>query len=75
MERWLYEYLKKEEIEDRCRKVAEWLLDNPKYSVRKLAREFGISKSQIHRDLHNLKHIDDDLYVQLRNILRRHKRR
>lgn len=79
---WMYEYLtksdiaevKRREIEDRCIREAEWLLDNPKNSIRKLAREFGISKSQLHRDIHALKYIDDDLYVQCRNILRRHKR-
>jgi len=79
----MYEYFSKheiaefrrQEIEDRCKQEAEWLLDNPKDSIRKMAREFGISKSQLHRDLHALKHIDDDLYVQCRNILRRHRRR
>lgn len=74
MERWIYEYFRQQEIEDRCKQEAEWLLDHPKDSVRKLAREFGISKSQIHRDLHNLRNIDDDLYVQCRNILRRHRK-
>lgn len=46
----------------------------PKDSIRKMAREFCISKSQLHRDLHELRNIDDDLYVQCRNILRRHRR-
>ena len=72
MDRYTYDYIKRCEIEDRCKAVAEWLIDNPKDSIRKMAREFGISKSQLHRDLHYLKHIDDDLYVQCRNILRRH---
>lgn len=74
MERWAYEYFRRCEIEERCRQEAEWLLDHPKDSVRKIAREFCISKSQVHRDLHELKHIDDDLYMQCRNILRRHRR-
>lgn len=82
MESWMYEYLskseiaefKRREIEERCKTEAEYLLDHPTDSVRKMAREFGISKSQIHRDLHELKNIDDDLYVQCRNILRRHKK-
>lgn len=75
MERWVYEYFKRCEIEERCKAEAQWLLDHPKDSVRKMAREFGISKSQLHRDLQYLKHIDDDLYVQCRNILGRHKSR
>ena len=74
MDRNVYKYFKRLEIEERCRQVAQWLIDNPKDSIRKMAREFGISKSQLHRDIHYLKHIDDDLYVQCRNILRRHKR-
>lgn len=74
MDRWDYEYFRRCEIEERCKQEAEWLLDHPKDSVRKMAREFGISKSQIHRDLHELRNIDDDLYIQCRNILRRHKR-
>lgn len=74
MERWAYEYFRRCEIEERCKQEAEWLLDHPKDSVRKIAREFCISKSQVHRDLHELEYIDDDLYVQCRNILRRHRR-
>ena len=72
MEKWYREWQKKTEIEERCKAEAEWLLDNPKDSIRKMAKEFGISKSQIHRDLHELKNIDDDLYIQCMNILRRH---
>ena len=67
MERWAYEYFRRQAVEDRCKQEAQWLIDNPKDSIRKMAREFCISKSQLH--------IDDDLYVQCRNILRRHKRR
>ena len=74
MERWAYEYFRRCEIEERCKQEAEWLLDHPKDGVRKIAGEFCISKSQVHRDLHELKHIDDDLYIQCKNILRRHKR-
>ena len=72
MDRFIYDYIKRCEIEDRCKVEAKWLIDNPKDSIRKMAREFGISKSQLHRDLHALKHIDDDLYVQCKTILRRH---
>lgn len=74
MERWAYEYFRRQAIEDRCKQEAQWLIDNPKDSIRKVAREFCISKSQLHRDLHELRNIDDDLYVQCRNILRRHRR-
>lgn len=67
--------LRRAEIEKRCKEEAEWLLDHPTDSIRKIAKEFCVSKSQLHRDLHSLKYIDDDLYVQCRNILRRHRRR
>lgn len=71
-----YEYiqLKQFEIKERCINIAQWLIDNPQDSIRKMAREFGISKSQLHRDIHRLKHIDNDLYIQCINILRRHMR-
>ena len=67
--------IKRAEIEDRCKREAEYLLNHPNSSIRKVAREFGVSKSQLHRDLHELKHIDDDLYIQCKNILRRHRKR
>ena len=74
MDRRAKEYFKRMDIEDRCKQEGEWLIDNPKQSIRDIAKEFDISKSQLHRDLHKLKHIDDDLYVQCKNILRRHRR-
>ena len=74
MDRLTHNQIKRWEIEKRCIQEAEWLLDNPKHSIRKVAREFDISKSQLHRDLHELRHIDSDLYVQCMNILRRHTR-
>lgn len=74
MEYWEDDYLRRLRIEERCKTEAQWLIDNPKDSIRKVAREFCVSKSQLHRDLHELKHIDDDLYVQCMNILRKHRR-
>ena len=81
MDRWVYELTKEElaelrykEIEERCKSEGEWLLDHPSSSIRKIAREFGVSKSQLHRDIHALKNIDDDMYVQCKNILARRRR-
>ena len=82
VESWMYGFFSKEtleeirrdEIEDRCKREAEWIIDHPSDGIRKVAREFGISKSQLHRDLHKVKDMDDYLYVQCRNILRRHRR-
>lgn len=55
----------------RCKTLGEWLVDNPGDSIRKMAREFMMSKSQVHRDLHYLRFIDDDLYCQVMKILSR----
>lgn len=66
--------LKREEIEKRCRFLGEYLLDYPSMSIRQLAREHCMSKSQVHRDLHELRFIDDDLYCQVMRILRRRQR-
>ena len=62
-------------IEKRCVEIGVYLLDYQKLSVRKLAKECGISKSQVHRDLHRLRTLNYDLYVQCMSILNRHKRR
>ena len=62
------------EIEERCKREAEWLIDHPSDSIRKVARELGVSKSQLHRDLHELRNIDDHMYIQCANILRKHRR-
>ena len=37
MERWAYEYFRRQAIEDRCKQEAQWLIDNPKDSIRKMA--------------------------------------
>ena len=38
MERWAYEYFRRQVIEDRCKQEAQWLIDNTKDSIRKMAR-------------------------------------
>ena len=50
MERWAYEYFRRQAIEDRCKQEAQWLIDNPKDSIRKMAKEpddFIILKTDI----------------------------
>ena len=73
MTRFEYEYFREMRINNRCIEIANWLIDNPRDSVRKISKEFCVSKSQVHRDLHNLRFIDDDLYIQCMNILKKHK--
>lgn len=70
-----YENFKTYTIERRCVEIGIYLIDHKSLSVRNLAKEFCISKSQVHRDLHRLRNLNDDLYVQCMNILRRHIRR
>lgn len=72
MQRDIYLYFLQEKIEERIIQEAQWMIDNPRTSIRQLAREFSMSKSQVHRDLHALRHINDDMYVQVKNILRTH---
>ena len=62
------------EIERRCVEIGMYLLDHRGLSIRKLAKEFGIGKSQVHRDLHRLRLLNDDLYVQCMNVLKKHRR-
>lgn len=69
MSRYEREYFKRLEIDDRCKKEAQWLIDHPKDTIRRIAKEFCIGKSQVHRDLHYMKYIDDDIYVQCMKIL------
>lgn len=62
-------------IEKRCVEIGLYLIDHKSLTVRKLAEEFCISKSQVHRDLHRLRNLNDDLYIQCMTILKRHIRR
>lgn len=65
--------VEEEKRNKRKREVGWWLLDHQRDSIRDIAKEFMISKSQIHADLHDLKYIDDDLYVRCMKVLKRHQ--
>lgn len=60
-------------IRKRKREVGQWLLDHPNDSIRDIAKEFLMSKSQIHVDLHDLRYIDNGMYIQCMRILQRHQ--
>lgn len=60
-------------IEQRREQIGRWMLDHRDDSIRKIAKEFMLSKSQCHRDIHNLRCQDDELYIQCINVLRRRK--
>ena len=54
--------------------IAQYLIDNPSLSIKKIATEFMLSDTTIRRYLKNVQYIDDDLYMQCKNILKRRKR-
>ena len=56
-------------IEERCVILAKYLIDN-RATVRAVAREFGISKSTVHKDVTQvLKEVDSTLYERVKEIL------
>lgn len=59
---------------ERCTALAAYLIEN-KTTVRGVASHFGISKSTVHKDItHELKHINKDMYQQVKEILDTNKR-
>lgn len=56
-------------IEERCVILANYLVAN-KSTVRAVAKEFGISKSTVHKDVTQvLKNVDFNLYNRVKEIL------
>ena len=63
----------KDYIEKRAIELAEYIIDN-NATVRKTAKEFNISKSTVHKDVHErLKKINPDLYREAQAILEQNK--
>ena len=59
-------------INKRVIEEAEYVIETGK-TVREVARIFGVSKSTVHKDLHErLKLIDDKLYKQVDEIMKYH---
>ena len=59
----------KEALEERAIKLAEYITKN-KATVRRAAKEFGISKSTVHKDVsERLKGINTLLYKEVKKIL------
>ena len=53
--------------------MATYLIENNS-PVRKVAKQFGISKSTVHKDItENLKSINPTLYKQVKEILKKNK--
>lgn len=56
-------------IDDRATKLGEYIVEN-KATVRRAAKQFGVSKSTVHKDVsQRLKHIDSGLYTDVKNVL------
>lgn len=60
-------------IEERACKLAQYIIDT-KDTVRGAAKQFGISKSTVHKDVsQRLKDINMSLYMEVRKILDENK--
>lgn len=60
-------------IEDRTIELANYILEN-KCTVRKAAKQFGISKSTVHKDVtERLRKINEDLADKIKIILNENK--
>ena len=56
-------------IDDRATRLGEYIVEN-KATVRSAAKQFGVSKSTVHKDVsQRLKYIDSGLYKDVKNIL------
>lgn len=59
----------KNSIEERACDLAVYIIEN-KATVRSAAKQFGISKSTVHKDLsERLEHINRALYVQVKEVM------
>ena len=60
-------------IEERALELAEYIIEN-RATVRAAARQFGVSKSTVHKDLsERLETIDKALYDQVKEVLEYNK--
>lgn len=59
----------KEALEERALKLGEYIIKH-KTTVRRAAKEFGVSKSTVHKDVsERLKYINKSLYREVKKIL------
>ena len=59
--------------EKRCESIAIYMLENA-CTVRDAAKEFGVSKSTVHKDVSfNLKYVNKSLYQSVRELLETNK--
>ena len=61
------------ETKERCVILGTYLVDN-NLTVRAVAKEFGVSKSTVHKDITvTLKKVDRRLYEQVKRVLEKNK--
>ena len=59
----------KQNVEDRAAMLGEYIVEN-KATVRRAAKQFGVSKSTVHKDVsQRLKYIDPKLYTEVKSVL------
>ena len=62
-----------ESIEERAVRIAEYIIENDS-TVRAAAKQFGVSKSTVHKDVsQRLKRQDPDLWARAKAVLERNK--
>ncbi len=60
-------------IEERACDLAEYIIEN-KATVRAAAKQFGVSKSTVHKDItERLEYINKPLYLQVKSIMELNK--
>ena len=63
----------RDDLEQRAKELALYMIEN-RTTVRAAAKQFGVSKSTVHKDLtERLEKIDPALYQQVRQLLDRNK--
>ncbi len=56
-------------LDERATKLGEFIVEN-KATVRRAAKQFGVSKSTVHKDVsQRLQYIDRGLYRDVKNVL------
>ena len=56
-------------IDDRATRLGEYIVEN-KATVRRAAKQFGVSKRTVHKDVsQRLKYLDSSLYRDVKNVL------
>ncbi|MBQ8326437.1 MAG: sporulation transcriptional regulator SpoIIID [Lachnospiraceae bacterium] len=64
-----YNLYKRVQIEERAMEIANYIIEN-KATVRQTAKEFGVSKSTVHKDItERLEHINPSLAAETRKVL------